>query len=48
MFIHDTLKELLICGETEIPGPKLEAKIKHLQEKVHEISGFETQFQVCL
>ena len=46
MFIHNTLKELLICGETEIPGPKLEAKIKQLQEKNDEISGFETQFQV--
>ena len=47
MFIHDALRELIMCGETEILAPKLDSTIKSLRQTKDGISGFEQQFQVA-
>ena len=47
MFLHDTLLEHVLCGNTLIPV----AKLSETLAKLHEVgsnkkTGFETQFQV--
>ena len=48
MFIHDTLMELLLCGETEIMAPNLGIIVNRLSRTNNDtgVSGFEHQFQV--
>ena len=46
MFIHDALKELILCGETEILAPNLGIAINKLSKIKDDCSGFELQFQV--
>ena len=47
MFIHDALKELIMCGVTEISAPNLGIAINKLRRKRDDnISGFQQQFQV--
>ena len=52
MFIHDTLNELITCGETDIAASNLRIVINKLSRQAEgkEISGFENQFEVrgCL
>ena len=46
MFIHDALKELIMCGETEILAPNLGIVINKLSKVKDSTSGFELQYQV--
>ena len=46
MFIHDALKELIMCGETEIIAPNLGIVINRLSKAKDGTSGFDQQFQV--
>ena len=46
MFIHDALKELIMCGETEILAPNLGIVINKLSKVKDGTSGFELQYQV--
>ena len=46
MFIHDALKELILCGETEILAPNLGIVINKLSKVKDGASGFELQFEV--
>jgi hypothetical protein len=47
MFIHDALKELILCGETEILAPNLGIVINKLSKvKDESATGFELQFEV--
>ena len=48
MFIHDALKELIMCGQTEIAATNLRTAIDYLSTQIEgkEMSGFEHQFQV--
>ena len=48
MFIHDTLNELIICGETEIAAANLRTAIDYLSTQIESkgMSRFEHQFQV--
>ena len=48
MFIHDALKELIMCGETEILAPNLGIVINKLSRTKDGVAGFEKQFQVGL
>ena len=52
MFLHDTILEALMCGDTSIAAP-----VKDAKEKVSELAkvnprtgktGFETQFEVSI
>ena len=47
MLIHDTLREFIMCGETEILAPKLDRTIDSFRQAKDGISGFEQQFQVA-
>ena len=50
MFIHDSLSELVMCGETEVVAGDLRMKMMSLQNSVtgdtSGLTGFEKQFQV--
>ena len=46
MFVHDVLKELIMCGDTEILAPNLRIVINKLGRTKRGITGFEQQFQV--
>ena len=50
MFIHDSLSELVMCGETEVVAGDLRIKMMSLQNPVtgdtSDLTGFEKQFQV--
>ena len=46
MFIHDALKELILCGETEILAPNLGIAINKLSKVKDDTTGFEMQFEV--
>ena len=48
VFIHDTLNELIICGETEIAAANLRTAIDYLSTQIESkgMSRFEHQFQV--
>ena len=49
MFIHDALKEYIICGQTEISAADIRKVIEELSEQHDPCSastGFEHQFQV--
>ena len=50
MFIHDSLSELVMCGETEVVAGDLRMKMMSLQNPVtgdtSGLTGFEKQFQV--
>ena len=46
MFIHDALKELILCGETEILAPNLGIVINKLSKVKDDATGFELQFEV--
>lgn len=46
MFIHDALKEFILCGETEVLAPNLGIIINKLSKMKDVVSGFEQQFQV--
>ena len=50
MFIHDSLSELVMCGETEVVAGDLRMKMMSLQNPVTGdtagLTGFEKQFQV--
>ena len=50
VFIHDSLSELVMCGETEVVAGDLRMKIMSLQNPVtgdtSGLTGFEKQFQV--
>ena len=48
MFIHDALKELILCGETEILAPNLRIVINKLSRMTDGTTGFEKQFQVLI
>ena len=48
MFVHDALKELIMCGETEIPAPDLESIINKLSETNDGTTEFDKQFQVYI
>ena len=48
VFIHDTLRELLLCGETEIQAPNLGIVINKLSGTRDGSRGFERQFKVNL
>ena len=48
VFIHDTLKELLLCGETEIQAQNLGIVINKLSGTRDGSRGFERQFKVNL
>ena len=48
MFIHDALKEFIMCGETEVLAPNLGILINKLGRTKLGITGFEQQFQVCI
>ena len=47
MFIHDALKEFIMCGETEVAAPNLRIVVRRLGRTNEGISGFQKQFQVC-
>ena len=49
MFIHDALKEYILCGQTEIAANDIRKVIEDLSEQQDPCSaatGFEHQFQV--
>ena len=49
IFIHDTLKEYILCGQTEIAANDIRKVIEDLSEQHDPCSaatGFEHQFQV--
>ena len=50
MFIHDSLSELVMCGETEVVAGDLRMKMMSLHNAVtgdtSGLTGFEKQFQV--
>ena len=48
MFIHDALKELIVCGETEIMAPNLRIVARRLGRAKDGVSGFQQQFEVQL
>ena len=48
MFIHDALKELILCGETEILAPNLGIAINKLSKVKDDTTGFEMQFEVYI
>ena len=47
MFIHDALKELIMCGETEVLAPNLGIVINKLSKVKDGASGFGLQFEVA-
>ena len=51
MFIHDSLSELVMCGETEVVAGDLRIKMMSLQNPAtgdtSGLTGFEKQFQVA-
>ena len=48
MFIHDTLKEFIVCGNTEVEAGHLKIKIKRLSAIIPTtgFTGFAHEFQV--
>ena len=49
VFIHDSLSELVVCGETEIVAADIRIKMNHLKRRVAgdmTTTGFQKQFQV--
>ena len=50
MTLHDSLSELVMCGETEVVASDLRMKMMSLQNPVtgdiSGLTGFEKQFQV--
>ena len=47
MFIHDSLSELVVCGETEMTAAELRTKMYELETKVATgVTGYQMQFQV--
>ena len=50
MFIHDSLSELVVCGETEVAAADLRVKMNRLRRPApgdpSRLTGFQTQFQV--
>ena len=48
MFIHDALKEFIVCGNTEVEAGQLKSKVKNLSAIIPaaEITGFAHEFQV--
>ena len=53
MFIHDSLSELVVCGETDIVAADIRIIINQMMRQVAgdtEITGFQKEFQVtyCL
>ena len=49
VFIHDSLSELVVCGETEIVAADIRIKMNHLRRRVvgdMTTTGFQKQFQV--
>ncbi len=50
MFIHDSMDELVTCGDTEIAAVNMRITIGKLSRTVEgreNISGFQKQFEVC-
>jgi hypothetical protein len=49
-FVHESLSELVVCGETEVTAANIRIAISQLQRQVtgdvSGISGFQKQFQV--
>ena len=52
MFVHDSLSELVMCGETEVAAGDLRIKIMSLQKPVEGdpsgLTGYHKQFQVYI
>ena len=51
IFIHDALKEVILCGQTEIPAADMRMIINQLNMQSDPCSastGFEHQFQVAM
>ena len=48
MFIHDSLSELVVCGETEIAAADVRIVMSQMKRRVagDNITGFQKQFQV--
>ena len=48
MFIHDSLSELVVCGETEIAAADVRIVMSQMKRQVagDNITGFQKQFQV--
>ena len=49
MFIHDSLSELVVCGETEIVGADIRIIINQMMRQVSgdsDTTGFQKEFQV--
>ena len=50
VFIHDSLSELVMCGETEVAAANFRITMTQLRKQVaedpHGITGFQKQFQV--
>ncbi len=50
IFLHDALKELIVCGETEIPAHALMTTVNQLKEPAaadeDTPTGFQRQFKV--
>ena len=50
MFVHDSLSELVMCGETEVAAGDLRIKMMSLQKPVEGdpsgLTGYHKQFQV--
>ena len=50
VFIHDSLSELVVCGETEVAAANFRIKMTQLQIPVagdaHGTTGFQKQFEV--
>ena len=51
MFVHDSLSELVMCGETEIVAADIRIIINEMMRQVAvdmETNGFQKEFQVIL
>ena len=51
MFIHDSLSELVMCGETDIVAADIRIIINQMMRQVAgdmEITGFQKEFQVII
>ena len=49
MFIHDTVLESVMCGNTQIPAEDFRTTFESLKQTIPDSkeSGFQAQFNVC-
>ena len=51
MFVHDSLSELVMCGETEVGATNFRIKMNTLRKPIAEdpsgATGFQKQFEVA-